>query len=234
MKKATREGAYGTVCVMANGIWPGSVYDAKMKESPICKYLEAGGRVVWIGDTVFYYMQDDVHPQVFSIGSDGEAEILGVRAGWEHPCWNGKGEPKVTAVGNAWGLTDVGGATFAAFPEDVTAALSGFRSDHAATDVAVNWFKNLNPLYPWSGFISHRAAFPDESGVSGIRVPAGPVRGADRFQRLPAWPRQKRPPQPRPSTSRSIRPATATIIIVERRSPFELRAEWASLPVHCV
>ena len=72
MKKATREGAYGTVCVMTHGLCPGSVYDQdNVKESPIRKYLEAGGRVVWIGEMPFLYMEDDVHPQIFIGGRSG-------------------------------------------------------------------------------------------------------------------------------------------------------------------
>ena len=153
MRKAIREGAYGTVCVMTHGLCPGSVYDDKVKDSPIRKYLEAGGRVVWIGDVPFYYMQDDVHPQVY--GKTGTGEMLGVRD--RQACWYGKGNPKVLDLGKAWGLADAGGATFGAYPEDITAALSSFYSAHAASEVAVYWLKNLNPLFPWSGFIrGHR------------------------------------------------------------------------------
>ena len=66
MKKVIREGAYGTVCVMTQGLCPDSVYNQdKVKESLIRKYMDSGGRVVWIGDVPFLYMEDDVHPQIF-------------------------------------------------------------------------------------------------------------------------------------------------------------------------
>ena len=152
VRKATRDGAYGTVCVMTHGICPASVYDDKALESPIRKYLEAGGRVLWLGDVPLFYVQDDVHPQIFD--KTGPGEILGVRAGYEFGCWNNRGDAKVSVLGRRWGLADAGGTLIAAYPEDITATLSGFYSDYAASELAVYWLKNLSPLHPWSGFIS--------------------------------------------------------------------------------
>ena len=152
VRKATRDGAYGTVCVMTHGICPASVYDDKVLESPIRKYLEAGGRVLWLGDVPLFYVQDDVHPQIFD--KTGPGEILGVRAGYEFGCWNNRGDAKVSVLGRRWGLADAGGTLIAAYPEDITATLSGFYSDYAASELAVYWLKNLSPLHPWSGFIS--------------------------------------------------------------------------------
>ena len=152
MKSVTRDGAYGTVCVMTHGLCPASVYNDNTQESPIHKYMAAGGRVVWLGDVPFYYVQDDVHPQLF--GKEGSGKSLGVRGGWDYACWASQGKPKVSALGKTWGLADAGGPTIAAYPEDVTAALSGFHSDYADSDLAVYWFKNFSPLFPWSGFIA--------------------------------------------------------------------------------
>ncbi len=151
MKRVTAAGAYGTVCVMAHGICPGSVWDDNPQKAPFRKYLEAGGRLVWVGDVPFYYMQDATHPQVFSKG--GVDPMLGIRGGWDVGCWANQGTVTVTELGKAWGLADPGGATIAAYPEDVTAALSGFHSDYAGSDLTVCYFKNYNPLYPWSGFV---------------------------------------------------------------------------------
>ena len=151
MKKVTAAGAYGTVCVMTHGVCPASVWDDKPENAPFRKYLEAGGRIVWVGDVPFYYMQDAVHPQIFSKGGPGPT--LGIRAGWDVGCWNNQGLPTVTDLGKAWGLANGGGAIIAAYPEDVTAVLSGFHSDYAGSDLAVYYLKSFNALYPWSGFI---------------------------------------------------------------------------------
>ena len=156
MKKATAGGAYGTVCVMTMGICPGSVWDDQVDKSPIKQYLEAGGRVVWVGDVPFEYMQDATHPQVFSKGA--LTTLLGIRGDWSVGCWGNQGDSRLTALGKTWGLSDPGAAVIAAYPEDITAALSGFHSDYAGSDLAPYYLKTFNPLYPWSGFIfCHRA-----------------------------------------------------------------------------
>ena len=145
MKKTTREGAYGTVCVMTQGLGPVSVYDQdNVMESPIRKYLQAGGRVVWLGEMPFLYIQDEVHP--FSSGA-GPDEILGIRYTGD------KGAPMVSTLGKTWGLSEAAGPAIVTYSEDVTAPLSGFHSDYADDELIPDWFKNFNPLYPWSGFI---------------------------------------------------------------------------------
>ncbi len=151
MKRITAAGAYGTVCVMTHGVCPGSVWDDDPEKAPIRQYLAAGGRVVWVGDVPLYYMQDATHPQVFSKGGPGP--MLDIRAGWDVGCWGNQGTPTVAGLGTAWGLTDPGGPIIAAYPEDITATLSGFHSDYAGSDLAVCYLKTFNPLYPWSGFI---------------------------------------------------------------------------------
>lgn len=157
MKRVTAAGAYGTVCVMSHGICPASVYDDKVENSPIRKYLEAGGRVVWVGNIPFESVQDGTHPQVFSKGA--LTAMTGIRGGWGVGCWSNQGTVTVTEQGKAWGLADPGVPVIAAYPEDVTAALSGFASDYAGADLAVCYFNNYNPLCPWSGLIfCHRAS----------------------------------------------------------------------------
>ena len=151
MKQATRDGAYGTVCVMTHGVCPASVFDDKPAKSPIGQYLEAGGRVVWLGDVPLMYIQDEVHPQMFTKAA--WTAQLGVRGGWAVGCWSNKGQVRITPIGKAWGLGSAGGAVIATYAEDVTAVLSGFYGDYAGANLAVAWLKTYNPRYPWSGFL---------------------------------------------------------------------------------
>jgi hypothetical protein len=151
MKKWLWKGAYGTVVVMTQGLTPASVLGDEPLTSLIRQYLERGGRVVWVGDVPFYYTQDETHPQVFS--KSWYNPLLGVRGDWSVGCWGNQGDPQVTPLGQSAGLTEAGGSAIAAYPEDVTAALSGFYSDYAGADLAVRWFKNFNPLMPYSGFL---------------------------------------------------------------------------------
>ena len=151
MRNTTAAGAYGTVCVMTHGICPASVWSDKPEESPIRKYLAAGGRLVWVGDVPFYYLQDETHPQIFSKGA--YTTHTGVRGGWETGAWGNQTAAEVTPLGKAWGLGDAGASVIAAYPEDVTAVLSGFRSEYAGSDLAVTWLKSFSPLHPWSGFL---------------------------------------------------------------------------------
>jgi len=151
MKQVTREGAYGTVCVMTHGICPTSVFDDEPSESPIRQYLEAGGRVVWVGGVPLNSVQDEVHPQIF--GKAAWTPQLGVRGGWSVGCWKNEGQVEITPLGKKSGLRLTGGATIATYAEDVTGVLSGFYGNDADAELAVDWFKTFNPRYPWSGFI---------------------------------------------------------------------------------
>ena len=146
MKTVTRNSASSAVCVMTHGICPASVYDDHVLESPVRKYIEAGGRLLWLGDVPFLYVQDNVHPQIFS--KEGPQELLGIRAGYDYGCWNNSVPAAKTALGKTWGLVNPGSSVLAVYPEDVTAALSSFHSDYADSDLAVYWFRKLQSAIP--------------------------------------------------------------------------------------
>jgi len=153
MREKVARGAYGTVVVMSMGIVPSSVFDPEEgAQSVLLEYLRRGGRVVWLGDVPLAYYQTESSAS-FS-GIDGGPAMLGVRGGWETPIWGDSSKAvRATPVGERWGLVHPGGSVIATYQSDVTWTLSGFHSDDAKAEAAVDWFKNLAPQFPWSGFL---------------------------------------------------------------------------------
>jgi hypothetical protein len=154
MQARIQSGAPGSVCVFAQDIGPETVAEEPTPECTLRKYLEAGGRVVWLGDVPFAYFAtaDGIRSPVRIRG--GGSGILGV-SDWKHL----EGKAELTEEGKSWGLSSPDEAIRSYPDRDVTVALS-----RAAKGYAASWFKNYNPQHPHSGF---------------VRLAAGQVNGAD-------------------------------------------------------
>ncbi len=137
--------AYGSVAVMSMGLVPGVLVGPEAESSLLRKYLEAGGRVTWMGDTSLYVIQDEtgschcnaeLMPRILDVSCDS-AKWLNV-------------EPQITAAGKAWGLASKGSCIRGVRKEEVTQSLS----ENSAEGCSAVWLKTLNPDYPLSGFIA--------------------------------------------------------------------------------
>jgi len=113
--------APGTVCLLA-GFLPDAL--------PLRRYLDAGGRVVWIGD------QLPGQEQLLELGPPGPVI---------------KEEPIITDLGRLWGLTCADDGTRTQSARDVTHVLSRAGGRYAAT-----WLKTFAPQHPDSGFLRFR------------------------------------------------------------------------------
>jgi hypothetical protein len=161
MGERTAQGAYGSVALLPTGIVPGALLDPGGWEA-VCKgwsdkkhfaqstlrgYLEAGGRLVWMGDVTFYYLQGPsgpircaggLLPQLVDVSTD------------QRIFYGPPGHEQVlTDEGRQWGLTQ----PWFGMPcnsSDVTQTLVAAPTDKAS----LIFLKTLNPEYPLSGLLS--------------------------------------------------------------------------------
>jgi hypothetical protein len=97
MKAASARDPSRTVAVMLQGMFPDTVADRKSASCTARRYLDAGGRLVSIGDVPFYQI-GDARGGRKAWENAGHAAVLGV----EH-CWGASGETLVIDEGRAWG-----------------------------------------------------------------------------------------------------------------------------------
>ncbi|TBR17439.1 hypothetical protein EPO15_16915 [bacterium] len=168
-------GAAGSVCVLLHGVAPDTVFDDL---SPFClgrRYMDAGGRLVWAGDTPFYYrgLPDGTYKYREDAGTHEAVLDIPVRWDWEMP-----GPPSVTEAGKAWGLKTPDEALRCVDAACVTEVLAGVGA------FASSWLKTYNKEVPGSGFLRFRGgAFPsalaDElAGLATHGLPARAVSAA--------------------------------------------------------
>lgn len=142
LESQTAGGAEGSVCVMSQGVAPETAAEVSSPRCLARRYLEAGGRMVWLGDIPFYYQgRFDGAKETWN---EGQENVLGLEMGWDVG-----GEPVVTEQGKAWGLSRPGRPQRCAPKAKVTEALS------LTGDWAASWFKNYNPSIPKSGFLRY-------------------------------------------------------------------------------
>ncbi len=90
--------AANTVVIFAQDVALATIVYGPFSDALIRRYLDLGGRVVWMGDTPFYY-QGHFDEKIEEWGSIGEQEVLGV---FTYPTW-----PLLVGVtpdGLRWGL----------------------------------------------------------------------------------------------------------------------------------
>ena len=152
MQEKIASGADKTVAVFPMGIAPESVLEREFDEThgwTIRQYVNAGGRVVWLGEVSFFYSQSDDRPEVRHREIHGPGEF----AYDYYTRVNGAGPIQITPEGNAWGLAVPSGGSFAVPSKEVTLAFTQFQSKENGAYLATDWFVNYNPKFPWSGFI---------------------------------------------------------------------------------
>lgn len=131
-----------TVCVMSQDIVPSDITETKDAACTLRKYLNAGGRVVWVGDVQLLYRWNPLNPAVEVY--NGSESILGV--GYSST----EGIASViTKGGTEIGLT-VSTSACPVPSSQVTAVLAE-QSGVGGSTRASAWHKNFNASYPDSG-----------------------------------------------------------------------------------
>lgn len=177
------KGALGSVCVMTMGFVPDTVAETMDRNCTIYKYLEAGGKIVWIGNVPFWY-QGHMVKKPDNWGAKGLEAILEIEAIEEDHFGD---RIEITEEGRKRGMEVIDNAKFPVAMKDVTIALSqtlpqkktitrntlvpseveGSSITHNTSHItqpksmASSWFKNINSRYPESGFIRYRATWYD-------------------------------------------------------------------------
>jgi len=148
-------GAPDSVVVIGTGVLPERAADPRGPKCLLKRYVNAGGRVVWLGVEPLLYVSAVTPPlgrvpwRVGSLTSGGQGEVLGVTrvAPGSH------GPPAITDAGRRWGMRVPDDGHLPVPAKQVTAALSASRDGV----LAYSWFKNFNPRYPLSGVVRYHA-----------------------------------------------------------------------------
>lgn len=90
-----------TVVVMAQDIVPNTIASSASSSALIRQYLNAGGNILWMGNTPMYY-QGQANGNRSTWGTNGQVQILGLPNGTNH--WNANQPIQVTSAGNGYGL----------------------------------------------------------------------------------------------------------------------------------
>ena len=146
----------------------------------------SGRTVLWPGDVPLFYVQDDVHPQIFDKAGPGRSE--GPR-GYQFGCWNNKGEAKIrfwVGVGDCPMRAERLSRPTRKISPPCYRLLLRLRCFPSGRRVA----EELSPLHPWSGFITGFRAtdmsnLPFQQSV--YRSPYTRARWLSRLPDLRAW-----------------------------------------------
>gem|GEM_PF-3440038 len=151
MRTRSEQGADGTVCILAMGMVPDTITERDDTRCTLRRYLDAGGRVVWIGDVPLFYQSYPDRAPVAGWGRDvpwPAPVILGVENGkWDMV----DAEVAVTAAGREWGMQVPGVPLRTILADSATLVFS----EAAGTPYACSYFRNYNPEYPYSGFVRY-------------------------------------------------------------------------------
>jgi hypothetical protein len=160
MKTKIASGTAPDSClIMIMGNVPDTIADSPSNNTLIRRYLDAGGRVTWVGDVPFFF-QSRINGTATYWGPFGASSILGV----DVKVWDFKSTVSiVTPQGLRWGmgLPDYSTSQRPATNETVTTVLA------AVQGYASSWHKNFNQTYPNSGFIYY--SYVDYDGASSLR-----------------------------------------------------------------
>lgn len=156
-----KKGAYGTLCVFPS-VLPSSVMSPKAcdailqfrsekddyRDTLIRRYMEAGGRVLWIGHITMLYTQFPTGP--FRGIERPFASVLADVETDQRIFYGAPSQKSVlTPVGKTWGLTQA----YMGLPvnrPDVTLSFCEAPEDNAS----FAFLKTINPEYPLSGLVS--------------------------------------------------------------------------------
>ena len=155
----SKNSSAGSSLVMTMGEAPDTVADLS-GSSLLRQYLDAGGRIVWLGDVPFYY-QGHADRSKTAWERNGASTILGVNfLYWE---FNASAS-MVTSEGSRWGLSlnDTSTCQRVVLPSDVSVVFS------ESAGYAASWLKNYNSAFPNSGFV--RYSYQDFNGTDTSRI----------------------------------------------------------------
>lgn len=149
MKAASVRDPSRTVAVLLQGFVPDTIAEKKSASCTARRYLDAGGRLVSIGDVPFFQVGDARRGRK-EWGDAGHVAVLEV----DH-CWGSSGETIVTPEGRAWGLelSDVGERC--SNPSHVT-PLRLVKFQNNPNPLAATWHKAYHPRHPFQGFLRYR------------------------------------------------------------------------------
>lgn len=166
MRDAVKNGADGTLVLMAQDVVPAGMVDkAPGPVALIRKYLDAGGSVIWIADVPFYF-----------VGSTGRKkekwDYLGGRGvlGFDTVGnWQGRSETKPSSLGVEWGLASTWTSVRAVKPGDVTQTLAVDADGNASAWIKQYKKGSLGFIRLWDNNIT---SFDDTMGNDLYRVAA--------------------------------------------------------------
>ena len=156
LDKINTNSAYGTVCIFSQGCLPATVLrpeketkqrwfdQSSLLHSVFLRYLEAGGRVVHLGDKTLYYGQEKGGP----IMAIPIASIMGLGA--KRITYGYSGHTSLTGAGKQWGLSRNYPPVRPVDSTGVTITFCGSLKNN----VSQVFLKTVNPQYPLSGLLS--------------------------------------------------------------------------------
>jgi len=155
--------AYGTSCVMSMGVVPRSLIEPRNKKCVLYKYLNAGGRIVWIGDYPLWVIgSEGGYTETF--GDEIAWDILDISGGRlidyetavELSLTTPAKSASITDEGKKWGMTLIDNAHTFFYTINVTKVFSDVHPLYCCS-----WLKTYNFNYPNSGFIRYRSTLYD-------------------------------------------------------------------------
>lgn len=140
MRLRLASGAPGATCVLLHGVAPDTVYESATRECLARRYMDAGGRLVWIGDLPFYYRGN--RRGGYSTPNVADP-VLGVGFAGDVP-----GPTETTPEGLAWGFRPGGGGGSRGIALEKASVVLCRVGGHASS-----FLLNFNRHHPLSGFI---------------------------------------------------------------------------------
>ncbi len=145
-EKVERKNAAGTSAVFVMGTAPLAVFNKPYDESPMAKYLKAGGRVVYLANAPLYTSQGEKGP-MFCFGLEPEEQFLKLTT--DRKTFYGMEGAVLSDAGKAWGLEPAHYLTRPVHNKNIAVP---FVVDATGEYCGVGMV-NLNPDFPLSGFI---------------------------------------------------------------------------------
>ncbi len=155
-------GALRSIVVVSGDRVPAEVLGEPPEQSPLRRYLAAGGRIVWLGLPAGAVDVDPKTGQIVGFDLARSSRLLGVGQDQAKFEW---AAVTATAEGRRWGLPEFWVGGFAAFPRDVTQVLGLDEFGQANS-----WVKSYGGP-PGSGFVrlwGEEKAIPDFSWVQAV------------------------------------------------------------------
>lgn len=92
-----------SVIVFATDSAPTTVVPKATKKCLLREYLDAGGKIVWIGDIPLYYICDPDTSVSTTLGDSGASSVIGVGQTGK---WDAGEDVVITEEGQKWGITE--------------------------------------------------------------------------------------------------------------------------------